>query len=354
MQSVDAVIVGAGPAGLATSRALTRLGVEHLVLERGDVGHAWRTQRWDNLRLLTPNWANGLPGAPYWGPSPHGYMAVGELLARLGAYARFNAIPLRCRTEVARVRYLDGRYEIDTSTGRLRARALILATGACARAKVPAIAAALPDTLFQTTTATYKRPEDLPQGGVLVVGASASGVQIARELQRSGRDVTLAVGGHTRLPRRYRGRDIEWWLHTTGVLDEGLDSIDDLERARRIPSPQLIGGPDPVDLNALQALGIRIAGRLADIRDGEALFSGALAHVCHAADLKMTRLLKAIDSWVVTERPDATLTPPDPPAPTAVPPAPLLRLSLTDGAIRSVVWACGYAPDFRFLGAEVF
>lgn len=354
MQSVKTVIIGAGQAGLAMSRELTHRGVDHLILERGGVANAWRKDRWDSLRLLTPNWANGLPGASYTGADANGHMPVSELVERLDDYARVIDAPVRCNTEVRRVTRPDAGFQLETNRGPIGCRALVLATGACARPHVPALSAAIPGKLFQITPSAYKRPGDLPEGGVLVVGASASGVQLAREIQLSGRSTTLAVSWHTRLPRSYRGRDIEWWLDVLGLLDERFDEVDDLERARRIPSPQLIGGPEPVDLNALQDRGVGIAGRLMDFRDGAALFSGGLANACASSDLKMHRLLDAIDDWVAERGLGDELPPPERLEPTRVPEAPALSRSLTDGRIRSIVWATGYRPDFSWLDMPVF
>lgn len=354
MKAVTSVIIGAGQAGLAMSRELSRRGVDHLILDRGTVANAWRAQRWDSLRLLTPNWANALPGDPYRGPDPDGFMPVSELVARFEAYALRIGAPVQSQTAVLKVKGTEAGYHIETSQGPVLCTTLVLATGACAQPKVPALSTSVPAGVFQTTPSAYKRPGDLPEGGVLIVGASASGVQLAREIHSSGRPVTLATGWHTRLPRTYRGRDIELWLHAIGVMDERFDAIDDLERARRTPSPQLIGGTEPVDLNALQDLGIEIVGRLADIRDGHALFSGGLMNGCVSADLKMNRLLDAIDAWVAAHPLDNTLPPPERPAPTRVPNAPVLRRSLTDGGIRSVLWATGYQPDFSWLDMPVF
>ncbi|MEO0822649.1 MAG: NAD(P)/FAD-dependent oxidoreductase [Pseudomonadota bacterium] len=354
MRTVTTIVVGAGQAGLAASRALSEQGVEHLVLERGGVGHAWRKERWESLRMLTPNWANGLPGVPYWGPAPHGYMSALEFAARLEAYAHTVHAPVQRDTRVERAWRTPEGYRLQTSQGPLACRTLIVATGACQRARLPAVSAAVPADLVQITPDRYRRPSDLPEGGVLVVGASASGVQLAREIQLSGRPVTLAVGGHTRLPRNYRGRDIEWWLDSIGALDVTHEEIDDLERARRTPSPQIMAGIEPVDLNALQDIGVEIAGRLGDIRDGHALFSGGLANACASADLKMTRLLRSVDAWIQDWGMGSFTPHADVPAPTRLPATPILRRSLTDGRIRSVLWTTGYAPDFSWLDLPAF
>lgn len=354
MKSLAAVIVGAGQAGLVMSRALSRRGVEHLVLEKGVVANAWRAERWDSLRLLTPNWASALPGAPYLATDPNGFMRAQELADRFDAYAAEIAAPIQTETRVRRATATPDGFLLDTDQGRIACETLVSASGASAQARVPEIAALAPAHLRQTTPAAYKRPDDLPEGGVLIVGGSASGVQLAREIQRSGRPVILSVGAHLRLPRRYRGSDIEWWLDLMGTLDERWDAVEDLERARRAPSPQLIGGPDPVDLNALQDLGVEIVGRLADIREGRALFSGGLAHQCAAADLKQARLLDQIDAWAAARGLDGALPPPERPAPTRCPTAPRLTLDLKGGAVRSVLWATGYRPDFSWLDLPVF
>ena len=354
MKPVSTIIIGAGQAGLAMSRQLSQLGIDHVLVERGTIAHTWRNQRWDSLRLLTPNWANTLLGAEYRGSDPDGFMPVSELVGHLEDYAQNTGAPIQLETDVHRVRRSDNGYLLDTSRGSMQCRAVVLANGAFARPVVPALSSAVPDTVFQATPADYKRPDDLPEGGVLVVGAAATGVQLAHELQASGRPVTLSVGGHIRLPRSYRGRDIEWWLHALGLADERFDAVDDLERARRLPSPQLIGGPDPVDLNALQERGVEIVGRIAAIRDGQALFSGGLRNLCALADLKMHRLLEAIDTWI-SDWDLAEQMPPEPrPEPTRLPVELPLQRSLIDGGIRSILWATGFRPDYSWLDVPVF
>ena len=354
MTTVTTAIVGAGQAGLAMSMALRARNVDHLLIERGTVGHAWKTQRWDSLTTLTPNWANGLPGAPYAGGDPDGFMHVSELIRNLDAAALRSDAPIRTRTEVRSVTRRYHGFVLGTSTGPVLCRTLVIATGACAQAHVPAIASEIPVRITQTTPARYKRPSDLPPGDVLVVGASASGVQIARELAASGRSVTLAVGTHMRLPRRYRGHDIEVWLDRLGFMDERAEDIDDLVRARRLPSPQLQGGSNPVDLNALQAIGVSIVGRLVDIRDGKALFSGGLSGLIAGADLKMARLLDQIDQWARVHGDEALLTDPDRPKPTSLPANPSLERDLEKDGFSSIVWATGFRPSFDWMTLPVF
>ncbi|MEM1276384.1 MAG: NAD(P)-binding domain-containing protein [Pseudomonadota bacterium] len=352
--TASTVIVGAGQAGLAMSLALKDRDIDHILLERGTVGHAWKTQRWDSLRTLTPNWANGLPGAPYTGKDPNGYMPVAELVRNLTeAAARIDA-PIQSETEVRSVTRVEDGFQIETSNGPMGCRTLVIATGACAKPRIPAVASALPHGIAQTTPDRYKRPGDLPEGEVLVVGASASGVQIARELARSGRSVILAVGSHMRLPRQYRGHDIESWLDLLGFMDERAEDIDDLQRARNLPSPQLQGGPDPIDLNALHALGVTIVGRLMDIREGKAVFSGGLSGLITGADLKMNRLLDDVDRWVLSNALDGLIPTPDRPERTELSASQPLDWALGQAGIRSVVWATGFRPSLEWLTLPVF
>src|SRR5262249_5855258 len=190
--------------------------------------------------------------------------------------------PVRTDTNVSSVRSRDNGYQVTTGHGEIRARSVVIATGACNRPAVPAFASALPPDVQQLTPFVYRNPSRLPDGGVLVAGASATGVQLAAELRQSGRPVVLSVGEHVRLPRTYRGQDVLWWMEASGVWDQRYDEVDDLTRARRLPSPQLVGTPEraTLDLNALTAMGVELVGRWAAVRDGRALFSGGLRNVC--------------------------------------------------------------------------
>jgi len=352
--AVDVVVVGGGHSGLAMSRALSQRSIDHVVLERGEVGHAWRSERWDSLRLLTPNWMSRLPGHDYDGTDPDGYMGAAEVAALLSAYAAKFAAPVLTHTRVLRVEPALEGYRVITDRGDWDCRALVLAGGASSVPVVPRVAAALPAGVPQWTTRDYRRPEQLDAGGVLVVGASATGVQLAQEIHASGRPVTLAVGEHVRMPRTYRGRDIQWWLHAAGVLDQRIEEVDDPARARRVPSPQLVGTPEraTLDLNALRQQGVTLVGRLAGVRDGRALFSGSLRNVCALADLKMNRLLDLIDDWAQGTG-IAADAPPQRFEPTALDAPPRLRSEL-GREIRTIVWATGLQPDYSWLDLPVF
>jgi putative flavoprotein involved in K+ transport len=350
---VPVVVIGAGHAGLAVSHALSGHGVDHVVLERGEVANTWKTERWDSLRLLTPNWQTRLPGLAYDGDDPDGFVTVAELIGFIERYAEHCDAPVRTGTEVTSVAQGDGGYVVTTTEGTWEADAVVLATGAFNRPNVPGLATSLPDELEQVTTLDYKHPGRLRPGRVLVVGASATGLQIADELLRSGREVTVAVGEHVRMTRTYQGRDIMFWLDRIGRLDERYDEVDDLVRARRVPSPQLVGTPDraDLDLNAITARGAELVGRLAAVRDGRALFSGSLRNVCNLADLKLARLLDTIDAWAAQEglAGDEIIRS----EPTRVPDRPRLAIDLVADGFETVLWATGYRAEYSWLHVPV-
>jgi putative flavoprotein involved in K+ transport len=325
-----------------------------VVLERGDVANSWRRERWDSLRLLTPNRQSRLPGYRYEGADPDGFMTMHDVVEFIAGFAAATRAPVRTHTEVMSVRQADGGYHVVTDRGELHCKSLVIATGACNLPAVPPLSQAVPSGIRCFTPFDYGNPGRLPEGGVLVVGASATGVQLADEIRRSGRRVTLAVGEHVRLPRVYRGRDVLWWMEASGVWNQRYDEIEDLDRARRLPSPQLIGTPErtTLDLNALLAAGVEIVGRLAGIRDGRVLFSGGLRNLFALADLKMNRLLDTFDEW---ERSGggADAGPPERFEPTRTPPASRMSLDLGSGEIRSIVWATGFRPDYHWLDLPV-
>jgi putative flavoprotein involved in K+ transport len=334
---------------------LSEQSLDHIVLERGEVANSWRTERWDSLRLLTPNWQSRLPGHRYEGADPDGYMAMGEVVEFIETFAKVTGAPVLTEANVTSLQPRDGGYQVTSSRGEVHCRSVIIASGACNRPVVPAFANAVPASVEQLTPFEYRNPDDLAEGGVLVVGASATGVQLAAELQRSGRPVTLSVGEHVRLPRTYRGRDVLWWMDASGLWDQRYDEIDDLTRARRLPSPQLVGTLErgTLDLNTLGALGVEFVGRWADVRDGRALFSGGLRNMFTLADLKMGRLLGTFDAWARDNGRDAEVGAPERLAPTRVPETARLQLDLRNGEIRTIVWATGFRPNYQWLDVPV-
>ena len=349
----DAIIIGGGQAGLAISRCLAARGIDHMVLERGRVAERWRSAHWDSLRLLTPNWQSRLPGYRYAGPDPDGFMRAADVVGYLECYARSFAPPLQEHTTVLAVDPSAGGYRVTTDRGTWQAPAVVIATGHCDTPLVPALAAELPAEVTQLTPASYRNPADLPPGGVLVVGASATGVQLADEIQRSGRPVTLSVGRHTRLPRHYRGRDIMWWLDRMGVLARSTDEVADRDAAQREPSLQLVGRADlrSLDLGVLQAAGVRLVGRTLGASGARISFADDLGVTVGAADAKVARLLDRIDAFAAVSGLGDTgggepirplrlrLTAARPPG----------ALQLRRSGIRSVIWATGYVRGYAWL-----
>lgn len=325
------------------------------MLERGEVANSWRRERWDSLRLLTPNWQSRLPGFRYDGPDPDGYMTSPEITEFIERFAKASSAPVRTRTDVTSLRRTDDGYHVTTSQGDIATRTVVIASGACNKPSVPPFRDGVPVSVEQVTPFGYRHPGNLPDGGVLVVGASATGVQLAAEIRGSGRPVILSVGEHVRLPRTYRGRDVLWWMAASGIWDQRYDEVEDLTRARRLPSPQLVGTPErtTLDLNALTSMGVELVGRWAAVRDGRALFSGGLRNVFSLADLKLERLLGAFDEWAAINGRDADAGPPERFAPTAVPASTRLGLDLGSGEIRSIVWATGFRPDYQWLDVPV-
>jgi putative flavoprotein involved in K+ transport len=300
-------------------------------------------------------------------------MSVREVIDFISRYAELSNAPVRTQTAVTSVTRV-GRpgmtgpaeaapheYVVATNNGDIRCRTVVIASGACNVPVVPAVSQAIPSSLAQFTPFTYGNASRLPDGGVLVVGPSATGVQLAAEIQRSGRQVTLSVGEHVRLPRTYRGRDVLWWMDRSGVWDQRYDEIDDITRARKLPSPQLVGTPEhaTLDLNALMAMGVRLVGRLSAVRDGRALFSGGLRNLFALADLKMERLLDTFDAWASqAESHDDTRTrsdlgEPERFEPTRVPESSPLQIDLRSGEIRSILWCTGFRPDYSWLHLPV-
>jgi putative flavoprotein involved in K+ transport len=346
--TLDTLVIGAGQAGLAVSWHLQTLGIDHVVLDRGRIAERWRSERWDSLRTLTPNWMTRLPGLGYHGADPDGFMRLPELVGHFEAYARSFAAPV---VEGARVESVTGdgeRFLVRTGGGRWRARSVVVATGWNDRPAVPELAARIPRRVQQLATTSYRRPDQVLGDRVLVVGASASGSQIACELAAAGRQVTLAVGRHTRLPRRYRGHDVMWWLDRLGVLDRPPTDDDDRRRLMAEPSPQL-SGTGPVDLRSLQGAGVTLAGRLTDVANGRAFFADDLRLTVAEAEERLRRVLATIDARADRLGGSA----PEPVAPPVDVRRAPTSAALGFGSIDAVVWATGFRRAYPWLQVPV-
>ena len=337
------------------SWCLAARSIDHVVLERGEVANTWRTERWPSLTLLTPNWQSRLPGFAYEGDDPDSFRTLPETIAFLERYARLVSPRLTTNCRVTSVRRTADGYEVATAQGTWHCKAVVLATGGFNIAQLPKVSEAVPPGVAQLTPVQYRNPESLEPGGVLVVGAAATGAQLADEIQRSGRPVTLAVGEHVRASRMYRGKDMQWWMDATGLNDERYDEVENLTRARSLPSFQLAGHPDRrnIDLNALTSLGVKLVGRLAGIRDGKAQLSGSLRNVCELADLKLNRLLNRIDEWAAENGASDAVDPPHRPEPTRLEASPPLGLDFERAGIRTIIWATGFRPDYSWLEVPV-
>lgn len=354
MHSTDTLIIGGGQAGLALSRCLDDRGHDHVVLERGRIAERWHSERWDSLRLLTPNWMTRLPGHAYAGGDPDGFMTAPGVARLLTQYATSFRAPVLEHTVVDRVRADDRGFVVDTDGGTFRSRNVVVATGWCDRPAVPPAARLFAPRLHQITPDAYRSPAGLPDGGVLVVGASATGVQLAHELHQSGRPVTLAVGSHRRLPRRYRGMDSCWWLDQMGAFDRTIDEVADLAAARAEPSLQLVGRVDhaSLDLSTLQAAGVRLVGRVTGIEADTVELADDLEVTIGRADAQLARLLDRIDRHIAWARLGSEMLPREPIA-TADPRGAPASIDLRHERIGSVLWATGHRRDYHWLDLPV-
>lgn len=350
MKHADIIIIGGGQAGLAMSRCLADRGIDHVVLERGRVGERWRNERWDSLRMLTPRWQSRLPGWSYRGNDPHGFMSMPEVIDYLEQYAHTYSAPVIEGVEVLGVERTTMGFNVQTSDGAWTASGVVIATGHCDRPNVPGMARHLGTGIAQVVPSRYRNPAQLDEGGVLVVGASATGVQLASEIARSGRRVTLAVRRHTRLPRRYRGRDIMAWFDALGILTERASEVYDVEISRRRPSLQLTGSDDnrSIDLDTLRADGVRIVGSMTGVSGGNAYFAGDLGATVARAELKMKEQLDRVDRFIARHGLEAQFPAEDRPRPVYVPATtPVLRLGAE--GIGTVLWATGFRRAYPWL-----
>jgi putative flavoprotein involved in K+ transport len=355
-ETIETVVIGAGHAGLAMSHHLGQLGREHVLLERGRVGERWRSERWDSFVLQGPNWTVRLPGRAYAGPDPDGYMARDDFVAWLAGYARDIRAPIRGGVTVESLRQAarSGRWLVETDQGCLRALNVIVATGAFEKPLVPSCAAQLPPPVVQVPSTRYANPGSLPPGAVLVVGSGASGCQITEDLLAAGRAVYLSVGRHHRVPRRYRGKDVDWWLLEFGEYDRTVDTLDELPVKS---GPSLtetgVGGGHTIDLRHYAAQGVTLLGHLEGAEGSVLAFAPDLERTLAAGDEAFERVILAADYHVREHGLDFPEEVCERRAPGYVPREPVRRLDMREAGLGAVVWACGYRRDYRWLAVPV-
>jgi putative flavoprotein involved in K+ transport len=349
-EKIETLVIGGGQAGLTMSHQLKQRGLPHLVLERCRIAERWRSERWDGLIFQFPNWSVRLPDFPFPHDDPDAFSDTATIIKYIEAYAEFVAPPIRCGVAVTRLAQRDGTFIAETTDGTIAARNVVVATGPYQRNVIPDMLRDHP--VFQVHASDYKNPAQLPPGAVLVAGAGASGAQIAEELQRAGRRVYLSVARHRRLPRRYRGRDLIWWL-----AEMRLDQMTPEERGSARLGPVISGayGGRTIDFRNFAADGMILVGRIEAAQDGIIEIAPGLAESLVDGDLVYSTFLDTVDAYVkrrgieLPEDPAARTIVADPPCVTA----PLTRLDLATEGISSVIWATGYGVDFGWIDVPV-
>lgn len=348
----ETVVIGAGQAGLAMSAVLQRRGMEHLVLERRRIGERWRSERWDSLRFQFPNWTLELPGWAYAGSDQHGFAHWREIVRVIEAYAASTRPPVRERCEVTELGTDGPHFVLSIPDGAIRARRVVVATGPFQRPRIPEMSDRITSSVMQTDPTRYRRPEDLPDGAVLVVGSGASGCQIAEELLRAGRTVLLSVSRHRRVPRRFRGKDVYWWLDRLGRFSQTIDSF-----PGRQPPPSTavtgVGGGYDVDVRAMAAQGVRVLGRVLGVSGSRLALASDANEILDAADAAFAGFVAAARDFAATNV-DVDLEDDEPIS--ATPHANLSEPTSLDMArenVAAIVWATGYDYDYGWLHAPV-
>ena len=348
------VVIGGGQAGLSVSYCLMELGIEHVVLERKKVAHSWREERWDTFCLVTPNWQCRLPGFPYHGDDPYGFMVKDEIVRYLEEYVAFFNPPVEEGVEVSELRRHNGGFELSTSRGTFTADQVVLATGGYPIPIVPAYAASLPSSIVQVHSSDYKNPQQLPAGGVLVVGSGQSGCQIAEDLHLKGREVHLCVGNAPRCARVYRGKDVVEWLHEMGYYDVTIEQHPNKESVREKTNHYVTGrdGGRDLDLRKFALEGMRLYGQLSGIDGSRLAFAPGLRENLDAADAVYNGINRSIDAFIEKRGIDAP--PPSVYTPVWACENEALEVDAAQLGITSVVWCIGFRTDYGWVKLPVF
>lgn len=346
-ERVETIVIGAGQAGLSASYHLTRRGREHIVLERGRVGETWRTERWDGFFLNTPNWGQQLPGFHYRGPDPDAFAPLAEVIAYLEDYASEIGAPVREGVQVSAVRRQGSTFVVETADGRFEADNIIVAAGAYQRPTPSPLEREMPDHVFQLHTSDYRRPGQLPDGAVLVVGSGQSGCQIAEELLAAGRTVYLSVGRCPWFPRRYRGRELVHWLIETGLADDTVDTLPSLS-ARLTCNPPVSGNDGGHDCNPrwLAQRGARLLGRVEGVESSALRIGAGLEESLASGDAFVANFKRRVDEYVLAAGLDVAA--PDPEEDHA-PVRPVEELDLRSAGVSTILWANGFRPDHTWI-----
>jgi len=353
-------VIGGGQAGLSMSFHLMHRGIDHVVIEAKQAGGEWRDRRWDSFCLVTPNWQCRLPGFPYSGAEPDGFMVRDEITRYLDEYVKSFGFPLAEQTTATRLRRRDdGRFLVTTTAGEFTADQVVVATGPYQVPRTPRIAERIPETIMQVHSADYRSPGQLPPGDVLVVGTGQSGCQIAEDLHLAGRRVHLSVGSAPRVARRYRGRDVVAWLDDMGYYRRAISDFADADTVRFRANHYVTGrdGGHDIDLRAFAAQGMRLYGRLAHTTTGgAATFADDLGGNLDAADAVSESIKDSIDAHIAASAITAPHEPRYPPvwAPTDPGGAEHTKLDLGKADVTAVVWATGFGADYRWIEVPVF
>ena len=349
------VIVGGGQAGLSMSYCLKERGLDHIIFEKNQIANAWRSQRWDSFCLVTPNWQCQLPGYPYKGNEPEGFIKKDEIVAYIENYARSFDPPIREGVEVLNLRRGDrGIFEVTTSIGDYTADQVVVAAGAYHQPKIPKISERLPEHILQVHSSKYKNPESLPEGAVLVIGTGQSGCQIAEDLHLAGRKVHLCVGSAPRSPRRYRGKDAVEWLDLMGYYELSIDQHPQKEKVRSKANHYLTGrdGGREIDLRRFALEGMQLHGRLKNISSHKLEFFNDLKQNLDGADAVSESIKKTIDNFIAKNNLDAPIEPPY--QPVWQPEMDIPDLDLAEANITTVIWCTGFQSDFSWIEIPVF